>query len=187
MKTTTGFNVRAVDGEGGSLYGVVRMIRKRGLFKVYGICGVFEVDEQRENLHFDKESLFFYGSTRDLKKNYYREIPFSDLELKSFKDKSYSEKTYSADIIGDSEIGFVSIPLEEMRLDHNRKGLVDRLISEAEEKLPNLVNELIRVKIRYDDHNFMKMFGHMFSTFPRDLREKALQNGSFYKLPGREK
>lgn len=187
MVTKPGFNIKAVDNEDGSLYGMVRMIGKKRTSKVYGICVVFETDEQKENLHLDKESLFFYGNTIDLEKNYRRERPFSDSELKSFSDKLYSEKTDLGDISGDSQIGFVLIPLEEMQLDPNRRSLVDKLVSKAEESLPNMINQLRKVEIRDYDPNFMKSFRNMFSSFPVDLRERALQNGSFYSIPRRKR
>lgn len=187
MKLNRSFNIKAVEAEDESLYGIVRMRGKKGVFKVSGICAEFETDEQRENLQLNTEHLFFYGNIRDLDDNYYQELPFSKEELKGFRDKQYSEATLMSQKTKEGEIGYVRIPLQDMQLDLKRRGLVDILVSAAEEELPRLVNELIKVEIRADDSNYMKAFGNMFSVFPAELMKKALQNSSFYKLPTRKR
>lgn len=188
LNMTIRFNIKAVEREDKSLLGVVRMFGKYKSYRARGLCLRFEADEDRENLRVDRQNAFFYGNTEDLGYNYFRESPFSDQELKDFKDKSYSAKTNLSDRAGKPYIGFVLIPLEEMRITGpRRQSLIETIIHEAEKNLPQWIKNLTPIGVRTNEPNSMKGFGRSFASFPEDLKQRALETGLFYTLTAEKK
>jgi hypothetical protein len=179
-KTSSNFDVKAVEqDDSAALYGIVRMSRREYPHMVRGICAEFVTDEPRRSIYLNRQPLFFYGDGEDLDRNYRREVP-PGLNSKQFEDKPFAPTTYSK-FRGLSKPGYLLIPLERMRFGTQQNGLVERVLSEAEDVLPRLVAGLVRVEIVMDNPESMRFFGHVLAPFPKYLKDRMQDRGAFYR------
>lgn len=174
------FNLKAVDDENNTIWGILRMGASDSVYysKVNGICGVFETDENRKQLWFDAESLFFYGRTKDLMDNYHTHWPPASLDLTQYIDKPFAQRAHSYCVAGDPKLGYMLIPLDKLGLGASQQSLVDMLVSEVPEQLPKLMNKIVRIQIDTDN---LRTVGKALASVPLELKEKAIENSSFYR------
>lgn len=78
-------------------------------------------------------------------------------------------------------VGYLSIPLEEMRMSDRNRRLLHEIVEDAQTVLPNLVKELVHVTVLSGNIGFKKSMGNIFAPFPGALKDRALAQGSFYR------
>ncbi len=193
-------DVKAVDYNKG-IHGYIRMGGKNGQTLVKGICATFFIDkniqylknQDETTLYFDKENLFFYGHFKDLEKNYNstrcygRTVPAKiSSSLYQYNDKHFSPKTSKCDINTNGKYGFMKIPLEKLVLGTIQQEIIRRVTKQTEQELPDLIKSLIKEHIDINNPNNMKTFGTVFSRFPLELKEKALENLAYYRTTQHE-
>ncbi|MFH1542709.1 MAG: hypothetical protein ABIE84_06430 [bacterium] len=101
------------------------------------------------------------------------------LDLALYQDKMYSPTTAVIDRRQSANIGFVSIPIDVMRLGESALDLIARLAEDAQSLLPEKIDEIEERPIG-DDVNAQKTFGSVFGNFPLALKVMALEQGSYF-------
>ena len=184
------FALKAVKEADGLLRGVVRMSVATGVkealrkYCIKGACVNVETD--KEAIRADRDNLFFYGTPYELADNFHGELQSryekmieSDRKMQGFRDKEYhgyhpfAEKSY-----------FYAIPLSEMVLQQEEKKLLEALLGDAEMLIPTLVEQMYLVEMPNMPKEItkgLKMIGREFALFPYLLKEKAKENGAYYR------
>lgn len=170
------FNIKAIHHGDYSLSGIVRMSGTLKQSHVQGICELFRIDRQDGQnviLYLNRSSLFFYGKSGDLQRNYWGNVPFNPNSKRFEEPNGNTERAYL-------------VPIQEMQLNPSHNSLVEKLSFKVEERLPHLVSRLEEIQINMDDSGLRRQFSRAFYfLFPKGLFSVASSNGSYYTFVGR--
>jgi hypothetical protein len=167
------YSVRAVPN-GPGLTGITRMVANEAHTRVLGACLIFEQHPQN-GLTLAYNSQFFYGSLSDYKGTV-RLRRYTDDEMMRFADRRFGSIDRAAPRVAYAlvHMKYFYIPKEKVGYCEQHQRLLDRLIAEVEEQLPDWLRVLTPAPCQ-KGKNFD------FKGFPAAFMEQARAVGSYYK------
>lgn len=172
------------------LQGIVTINAKDHLnrYNLKSIRGLVSIDIPTQHGLFYADSLFFYGHSVDLAQNYYTPFPSFDPDL--FRDRTIPKRNTKDHVIPYSlSIGYLSLPIETMRLSSGHHKLIDVLNKQTpryprgilDHNVSSCLKRLVKLALPSTDAAFKKYMEQHFTYYPLAFENLVVQSKSLYQ------
>ncbi len=171
-----GIAVKKIDG---SLIGMIKANAEKGRESISGISFLIGSDVGIEKLFADTGHPFFYGTEKELAKNYFNEKIPDGVRPHNIKGMPinlgmiYADQSKRHDLVVQPEYMFLG----------KNKALIDETVEDVSVNLTEILsNMLLFTYDKYDESSVKGLIKKM-SGFPEELKLIAQRSGKFYHMP----